>query len=330
MYNLNIKKNDESIYNYIDNFNFIIDKKKYLIDLFNKYNNSKNKKLICTNYLNAILNFIPLPINFLKNNLNINNNYEFENIVSSNIIIADKLIPSYNFLIIQNINYNYIDFPIPFTFPIHYDNYIELVQSNIYYYEVTINDFMDNDLSKLIIGFGSTKNLISSQLGFKNSAFCYYTKEGGIYVHNKLIFICDKIDVGNTIGCGLIYLSVNEIKSFFTLNGKLVFILQDQIIIDNNIFPLIEFNNDLKININLCNDKFSFDIKTMIYNYSNISISTNNSFIKNFEINKYQNKIPSKISNIIFLSPSPNNTDFEYVNNITNSNINNIGIIFNS
>ena len=113
----------------------------YLFELFCYNCEAFSKPIICSNPLSAIKSFIPLPSRFLLSELytnsnkilKFNNEYQFHGTPGHRVLFSDKILPA------KKIKSN-IKFPIPFTFPVHTNDNIEILQSNIYYYEVTILD----------------------------------------------------------------------------------------------------------------------------------------------------------------------------------------------
>jgi hypothetical protein len=199
--------------------------------------------------------------------------------------------------------------------------------SNIYYYEITItfnkniDSFDENEY--INIGFGNKDITYRTYLGAHNSDSISYSSYGLI----KSGFIKDKNNYkknpmssswkpGDTIGAGIIYISYNKIKVFFTLNGKLIYKTNKPIEIYESYFPMINYNYSYSISVNFSTEKFLFDIKDFILIYSKNILSTDNSFIENYDVNLYMNNVPKKkyISQLIYDLISPLMT-----NNLTNT-----------
>jgi|UniRef100_A0A6C0ECT7 hypothetical protein len=360
-------------------FNEIINKSKennlfskiYLENLFNYfYNNILHIR--CEQPLLAIKSFIPLPSKLLLN----------ENYINTNLIVFEN--NEYKFLgtngnrnIFSNIILPFIDsnidYPIPFTFyiysndsnnnnyssslPLTYkslkskninNQYIDIISSNIYYYELTIkydqniNNFdMDEYIS---IGFGNKNLPINARLGSTNDSFGF-NSDGSIVINYYVDLITDelnkkksKIDKiflkkvkkriiskistnwipGDTIGAGIIYVDINKIKPFFTLNGKLIYMSNIIIELMDLFCPIIGYNHSHSIDLNFSTKKFEFDIKNLISQYSDNIISTNNSFINNYNIEPYLNIQSNKIVSNKFYNSILNYINMQ--NNFINSN----------
>ena len=109
----------------------------YLKELFNYNMDILEQPIICNNPLSAIKSFIPLPTRFLLSEIysdsnkiiKFHNEYQFHGTQGNRILFSDKLLPFK-----KNPN---IKFPIPFSFPVYSNESVEILQSNIYYYELT-------------------------------------------------------------------------------------------------------------------------------------------------------------------------------------------------
>lgn len=295
---------------------------KYLTNLFNEYNQNINRlPIYCDNPLIAINSFIPLPTTLLLSSLYSNNNkiiknknkYEFHGTTGNRILFSDKILPWIG-------KHN---FPIPFTFPICNDNYIHLVLSNVYYYEVIIGDKVNQQSWQdecISIGFGHKNTLFESHVGWYDGSIGFHSDDGSIRrncIDNSATKISKPWLQGDVVGAGLIYINKNIVKPFFTLNGKLIYTYDDLIVINKPFFPMIGYDHSHSIEVNFSNTKFSFDIKTLIDEYSYYNISTNNSFIENYNVNLYLNDPPLNNKKLLFNSLS-NTIIYQYldVNNI--------------
>ena len=273
----------------------------YLKYLLEKYCNVNLNNNIINN--NPFLNFscfYPLP-NSLEvshyedaDKINQDNNlYEFVGTPTNDrIIFANRLLP--------NVNTD----PIPFTFPLKInENTIELINTNCFYYEITIDkrirDQWDNET--LSIGYGSITTPINCNPGWISDTIGYHLDDGSIQ-YNQIVIKNDgpKCNIGDTIGSILVYIAPNCYKVFFTFNGSLIVNnnFNNNIFIKSQIVPMIGYDHSCKIKVNFGNEIFKFNIKTF-YN-SNFVISQNNKFIDNHNfINKINttNIIKKKIKN---------------------------------
>jgi hypothetical protein len=277
---------------------------------FTNYNIIINKNIFF-NYLS----FYPLPTKLItkyyNNVINIEHNiYSLINGNYNKLLYADRILP-------------YITkSPIPFVLPIiNNNNNIELIDSNVYYYELTLLENMLEPWEKqnIIIGYGPINTPIDSCLGWINDTFGLHTNDG-TYYYNQIIFkkILNQLKEGDTIGAGIIYLEKNKYNPFFTYNGTLLSSLED-IYINCEILPIIKFNYPNKIKLNFCQEKFIFNIKNIIN--CNKIISENNSFINsNHSINKIST------DTIIHNKINYNNTytNFPFFDNNDNVQISNI------
>ena len=246
---------------------------KYLINAYFEYN--KDIKININNEYLTYNCFYPLPtkliINESEHNIIENNNiYSIKNEGNKKILFANRILPSIN------------KDPIPFSFPIIKNNELEIINTNIYYYELTILENLMNNFNNEIccIGYGPLNIIMNSYIGNDNNSIGYNLNSGEI-IHNKIKYnyglICKKND---TLGTGLIYISNNIYKPFFTYNGALLDIKLNNIynFEDYNMVPLVEYNYPNKIKLNFSQEEFKFDIKNFKFK-SNI-LSQNNNFLK--------------------------------------------------
>ena len=254
----------------------------YLKYLLEKYCNvNLNDNIIDNNPFLNFSCFYPLP-NSLEvsdyqdaDKINQDNNiYEFVGTPLNNrILFANRLLP------------HYITDPIPFTFPLKINkNTIELINTNCFYYEITIDkrirDYWENET--LSIGYGSITTPMNCNPGWISDTIGYHMDEGSLqYNQNVVKDYGPKCNIGDTIGSILVYIKPNYYKVFFTFNGSLIVNnnFDNNIIIKSHITPIIGYDYSCKIKVNFGNDIFKFDIKTF-YN-SNFVISQNNKFIDN-------------------------------------------------
>jgi hypothetical protein len=157
-------------------------------------------------------------------------------------LFADRLLPQYGI------------HPIPFTFPIIKNDQIELLNSNVYYFEITILDKIREELNNEIIsiGYGSILLPINSMPGFVDESFCFNLKTGNY--HNNTILVNNigpTCKTNDTYGAGIIYLTKNMYQPFFTYNGSIISFAKDEVVyIKKSIVPIIYFNASNKIYVN--------------------------------------------------------------------------------
>jgi len=236
---------------------------KYLISLFYSY--KKEYNIIIDNHYITYKCFYPLPTKLILNNKVIEDNniyYLEEN--DNKVLYADRLLPIYE------------SYPIPFTFPIIKNNQIELLNSNVYYFEITICEKIIKECKNNLfyIGFGSL-----SIPGCKEDLFSLNLNTGNYHNNNVVYNICPFCKLNDTIGAGIIYISYNIYQPFFTLNGTLLsFNKQEFNYIKKNIVPVVCLNSLNKIKVNFSQEEFKFDIKNYLFN--NKIISNKNLFLK--------------------------------------------------
>ena len=264
---------------------------KYIIDLFKVFN-PKNLPIISESYLSSIKCYMPLPTEFVITNKHINNNkiiknnniYEFHGIKGNRIVQSNTLLPFYN-------KKNVVS-PLPFTFPIHTDDSIILTASNIYFYEVTIlNNQSSNDWEEqcISVGYGSKDIPFESHVGWYANSFGYHSDDGTFRFNQTAHSILNKsrpLKPGDTVGVGIIFLDDNNIKFFHTINEELIYEYDEKYKITKPYFPVIGYDHPNSISVNFSTSKFKFNIKSLINEYSNHVISTNNDFMNNTENHK--------------------------------------------
>jgi hypothetical protein len=307
----------------------------YLFELYCYYCEAFTKPIICSNPLSAIKSFIPLPTRFLLSELytnsnkilKFNNEYQFHGTPGHRVLFSDKILPA------KKIKSN-IKFPIPFTFPVHTNDNIEILQSNIYYYEVTILDKVnqpntDFESPCVSIGFGLNTTPYNSHVGWYCDSIGYHSDDGTMRQNNinNTAKVISKSWANNDVaGAGMIWVSESKIKFFFTLNGKLIWISTEPYDIRGYYFPIIGYDHPNSISVNFSSSKFKYNIKNMIIEYSKEIISTDNDFINSYDIGLYLNEYPSiKKENNINLT---NIINFININGSIN-NENNTGNIMN-
>jgi len=273
----------------------------YLQELYFFYNNIKNYNLN-SNYTISYLNtFIPLPSKLIVNDLYIDDDkieikdeykYIFLGKTGLRLLFADKILP---------FNNNNITFPIPFSFPIINNNKLEIYQSNIYYFELSILNEINNNIDNnyISIGFGNNNISFKSHVGWDSNSIGFHSHESSIYINSYQKSYSNISDIwkpGDIIGAGIIYINDNIIKPFFTFNGKLVYIYNSLLKIQSPYFPIIGYNHNYTIELNFSQKQFKYDIVSLINKYNHI-ISINNTFLYNNNINNYINTSPIKDNN---------------------------------
>lgn len=285
-------KFNEIIANAKINKNFTL---KYLTTLF--YDNYIDLKynIKCSCPLLSIHNFIPLPNRFLLDEKYVNDNkvvknnntYSFYGIKGNRILFSNKILPY---------STNKMQFPIPFSFPIITNNIMEICQSNIFYYEITIENVKNIpeswDDECISIGFGTREIPFESHTGWHKNSIGYHSDDGIIRLNNNIIKKSKKWTVGDTVGAGIIYISKNLIVPFFTFNGKLIYKNTKITNINTLFFPMIGYDHSYSFSTNFSTQQFKFDIKNLINQYSNCVISTNNDFYINKNVADYFNFPP--------------------------------------
>lgn len=266
---------------------------KYLLNLFNYHNDFISLPININTPLAAIKCFIPLPTNFQiieynKNKIKKENNDYNVYIKPINFtLMGDKFLPCKE-----------TKSPIPFSFPVYNDTNVEILISNVYYYEVTLtsNKNIDGWLNEVIsIGYSSNKVITNAHIGNIFGSFGFFSSTGNIRYNNNIMHNTHiNYKAGDTIGAGIIYITENQIKPFFTYNEKLIYIYDKTIDILLPYFPAIGYYYSNSIHVNFSTSKFKFDIKNIISKYSNNIISTDNLFIETNNISQYINIILMK------------------------------------
>lgn len=260
----------------------------YLLKLLN---HNKKYDIQIQNPLISLKCYCPLPSLFILKNINnnklINNNNEYHLYGTSNISVIYSNI---------HLPYKQKHMPIPFSFPIYHKNKLEIVISNVYYYEIKIKDTLDItnnwDEDSITIGYSSCNRLINTHIGACSDSIGYNSNTGCLDINNNKHYtknISRRWVVGDIIGAGIIFISSTKIKPFFTFNGTMVYLHNDILDITRAYQPIISYKYSHSININLSTSKFKFNIKNIISKYSNNIISTNNNFFNNTTNNFFFN-----------------------------------------
>ena len=277
---------------------------EYLSYLYKK--DEDDIKIYCERPLSAIKCYIPLPdkmdisSNFyssINNNItNYNNMYQFSGTPGNRIMFANSSVPfSFN----NNIP---LDVPIPFSFPninsqenLSHENIsqknLEIIVSNVYYYEVTIENQVNlNNIwpaQCVSVGFAYKNTNVNAHVGWFNNSIGFHSDDGTIRYNNEkeAPIISRPWHVGDTVGAGLIYIDKMLVIPFFTFNGNIIYMFENPIRMHLPYYPAIGYDHPNSIKVNLSNYKFVFDIKKFIYEHTNKVISTDNSYIENMKSN---------------------------------------------
>jgi hypothetical protein len=263
---------------------------EYLSYLYKK--DEDDIKIYCERPLSAIKCYIPLPdkmdisSNFyssINNKItNYNNIYQFSGTPGNRIMFANSSVPfSFN----NNIP---LDVPIPFSFPnINSQENLEIISSNVYYYEVTIENQINLNNTWpsqcVSVGFAYKNTNINAHVGWFNNSIGFHSDDGTIRYNNQkeATVISRPWHVGDTIGCGLIYIDKRLVIPFFTFNGNIIYMFDNPVKMHLPYYPAIGYDHPNSIKVNLSNYKFVFDIKKFIYEHTNKVISTENSYLEN-------------------------------------------------
>ena len=291
----------------------------YLQELYN-YNMEALLPIKSNSPLTSIKCFYPLPSRLLLTEIYTNNDkiiknkneYHFHGIPGNRIIFADKKLPFIS---------DKLKYPIPFSFPVPNQNEIEILTSNVYYYEVKILD--KQNLSAWLgecvsIGFGNKNTHLNTHVGWTNDSIGFHSDDGTIrYNESSQVFktYSDIWVPGDIAGAGIIYVGKNEIIPFFTFNGKLVYIGNKSVKIDFPYFPIIGYDHSQSIEINFSSKPFKYDIKTLIYKNSDNIISSENTFIIDYDIGNILNEPP--ISDNPALKIPSNNINLYGIDSVT-------------
>jgi hypothetical protein len=163
--------------------------KKYILDLYEKYIPIYNN-INVIKPLQCLLSFVPLPYSFEtsylsdKDQINKSNNiYTFLGQPGDRIMYANRRIP------------NYDKDSIPFTIPITINDEVKLIQSNVFYYEVTILNTTirkpwDNEC--ISVGFGTKNTPYKNHVGWTRDSWGFHSDDGNLMNSNKSIKITNK------------------------------------------------------------------------------------------------------------------------------------------
>lgn len=269
---------------------------KYLQDLYN-YNMEFTCPVKSSGPLTSIKCFYPLPTRLLLTESYTGNNkivknkneYQFHGTSGNRIIFSDKKLP----FVCDKLKY-----PIPFSFPVPSDSDIDIITSNVYYYEVTIlnKQNMTPWIGECVsIGFGHKNTSFYSHVGWSSESVGFHSDDGTIR-YNETGQV-SKVHSGvwqpnDVAGAGIIYVGKNAIKPFFTINGKLIYMMGKTIEMKFPYFPMIGYDHSHSIEINFSTKPFVYDIKKLILKNSDNVISTDNSFICDYDVGNILNEPP--------------------------------------
>jgi hypothetical protein len=186
---------------------------------------------------------------------------------------------------------------------------IELLNSNIYYFEIDIlaQHRLSWENESLMIGYSNLTPSINSLPGTNKHSFCYDFLSG-IFHHNNQKINLSKAKIGDTCGCGIRYVTNNEIEPFYTINGEIIY--KNEIIkYESVLSPILLINCSNKVKVNFF--EFKFNIKKYLHNYYIVSLK--NYYIKNnFCMDFYSNdKI---IKNKLFIENLKQNNSLSIIN----------------
>jgi len=286
---------------------------KYLKN--DKFKDEKIKKIIMEEFpnlsnlkldrpLHTLMCLHPLPFEFLvdyfddtEKIIRKNNNYFYLGHPGDRILFANRRLPFYN------------EDPIPFSFPITKNGVTKMIQSNIFYYEVTFGDKSFRKPWKnecLSIGYGVLSTPIKCQVGWYAKSWGFHSDDGSFIHNNSSIPITYPWKFGETYGVGLKYMNKFKYELFLTKNG-LVVIDNIYIEIAEYLIPMIGFDLSIPIKVNWGQEEFKYNLENIIC--SNKILSHKNNFLKN-SFNKNSYKISPKLD-VNF------DYDFEKLNNIS-------------
>jgi len=285
---------------------------KYLQDLYN-YNMEINLPVKSSGPLTSIKCFYPLPTRLLLTEaytgndkiLKNKNEYQFHGASGNRIVFSDKKLPFVN---------DKLKYPIPFSFPIPNESDIDIITSNVYYYEVTLvnKQNMTPWTGECVsIGFGHKNTHFHNHVGWSSESVGFHSDDGTIRYNEAGQISKVHSDVwkpNDVAGAGIIYVGKNEVKPFFTLNGKLIFMMGKTIHMKYPYFPMIGYDHSHSIEINFSSKPFVYDIKKLILKNSDNVISSDNSFICDYDIGHILNEPPTKDLNPKYLFYNVNQT----------------------
>lgn len=247
--------------------------------------NIKNRNINNRNCISNFLNLYPRISFFTLDNISYNN----EIICHKNINCLDRYLligePNDNFIFSNNVLPSLCNSNIPFTFCFTNDmNEIEFVNSNIYYFEFSIDknrfrEFFFNE--KLLIGFVSA-SFGSNEFNFGDHFSFGIDCLNGVYKYDDQLFELPRpIIAGDTLGLGLEYIEKYNYRIIITLNGERVhFDYSRDLIVNNQVLKIgLNLNISNGISFNFGDKIFKFNIRKLI-NSSKVLNICNNNFIQ--------------------------------------------------
>ena len=143
---------------------------------------------------------------------------------------------------------------------------IELLNSNVYYFEIEIlaQHRLSWENESLIIGYSNLLPNITSLPGINKNSFGYNVLMGIFYYDNIQKCNLPRGTVGDIYGCGIRYVNNTEIEPFVTLNGDIIF-KHEIIKFDSVVSPIFLLNCSNKVKVNFF--EFKFNIKNYLNNY---------------------------------------------------------------
>ena len=194
---------------------------------------------------------------------------------------------------------------IPFPFSYLKNNQRHLVLSNVFYYEITIEELAFRPIWDnwcISIGFGKIGTNVMKQIGWERYSIGYHSDDGKIFYQNKVIKQASKWKEGDTVGCGIIYGENDKNIIFFTKNGKIINKLLNISLNNTNYYPIIGLDSTFSIKINFSRQSFKFDIEKFIQqNDDGNIVSSNKIFVQNqYRLEKYK-WIPKKLNKMIII-----------------------------
>ncbi len=269
---------------------------KYLNELYG-YNMDIMLPVKSVGPLSSIKCFYPLPSRLLLNEqytgphkiIKNKNEYQFHGINGHRIVFSDKKLP----FVAEKLKY-----PIPFSFPVPSETEVEIISSNVYYYEVTLLDIQNQeswDGECVSIGFGNKNTTFLSHVGWYDGSVGFHSDDGTIRFNeadNSVKAYTNVWGPGDVAGAGIIYVGKNEFKPFFTFNGKLVYMAGKTIQMKFPYFPMVGYDHSRSIELNFSSKPFKYDIKKLILKNSENVISSENTFIIDYDIGHILNEPP--------------------------------------
>ena len=274
--------------------------KKIITQYIKKYYNVLNKKIIFNNIFLEFINIYPRIDNFdtellderdsIYKIISSNKNSKLSRYIYNGIKPSPFKFIDFNKFIHSNIILpSYKNSSIPFTFGITKNNNFKLIMSNVYYFEIYLDQFDFRTpfplFETLKIGFANvlsdSKNI---NFGKKNS-FGFDIIDNQFISTSQKSFIPKIISKGDTIGIGLIYNGIYSKTPFLTVNGKLIDIDIKPLIIKYDLKVILSMRMSTGIDINFGTQNFKFDIENHI-NKSKLIYFSKNNFVNNGFNNK--------------------------------------------